>query len=183
MCPDRLPVVRLDVERGVDLALDHLLELGHTRIAHLASSFDAPTFDLRRDRLRRRLGHEPPSTTAPFTFEGAAAAAGPLLDQGGFTAIFCDDDILAGGVYLAARERGISIPGDLSVIGFDDIMLAAHVQPGLTTLRQNKAGLGAAAARALLDRISRLADPPPVVTLPVELVERGSTAPPRANRD
>ena len=108
MCPGRLPVVRLDVEQGVDLALDHLFALGHTRVAHLASSFDAPTFDLRRDRLRKRLGHAPPSVIAPFTFEGAAEAAGPLLDQGGFTAIFCDDDILAGGIYLAARERGIA---------------------------------------------------------------------------
>ena len=114
MRPGKLPVVRLDVEAGVDCALDHLLGLGHTRIAHVASNFDAPTFDLRRDRMRARLGDVPPTALAPFTFDGAAEAAGPLLDAGGFTAVFCDDDILAGGVYLAARDRGIRIPEDLS---------------------------------------------------------------------
>ena len=73
----------------------------------MASSFDAPTFDLRRERMARGWATPPPTVHAPFTFEGAAEAAGPLLDAGGFTAVFCDDDILAGGVYLAARERGI----------------------------------------------------------------------------
>ena len=56
MLPGKLPVVRLDVEAGVDCALDHLLGLGHTRIAHVASNFVAPTFDMRRDRMRARLG-------------------------------------------------------------------------------------------------------------------------------
>src|ERR1700754_2016995 len=61
MCPGRLPVVRLDVEAGVDAAVDHLLELGHERIAHVASSFAAPTFDLRAARIAARLGAPPPS--------------------------------------------------------------------------------------------------------------------------
>ena len=177
MCAGRLPVVRLDVEAGVDLALDHLFELGHTRIAHLASSFDAPTFDLRRDRLRERLGHAPPSTLAPFTFDGAAAAAGPLLDQGGFTAIFCDDDILAGGVYLAARERGITIPTDLSVIGFDDLDFARVLAPPLTTVAIDAEGLGAAAFGALArDLAGETVEREQV--MPVRLEVRESTSPP-----
>jgi DNA-binding LacI/PurR family transcriptional regulator len=175
MCPERLPVVRLDVERGVDLALDHLFELGHTRIAHLASSFDAPTFDLRRDRIRERLDAEPPSVTAPFTFEGAAAAAGPLLDQGGFTAVFCDDDILAGGIYLAARERGISIPGDLSVVGFDDLDFARVLAPPLTTVAVDAEGLGAAAFEALSRSIAGETVEREQV-MPVRLEVRESTA-------
>src|SRR3954469_7306384 len=81
MAPGGLPVVRLDVEAGVDLALDHLLGLGHVRIGHLASAFPAPTFDLRRRRLCERLGGEPPTVRAHFSFEQAAAAAGPLLEQ------------------------------------------------------------------------------------------------------
>ena len=94
---------------------------------------------------------------APFTFEGAAAAAGPLLDQGGFTAVFCDDDILAGGVYLAARERGIEIPGDLSVVGFDDLDFARVLAPPLTTVAVDAEGLGAAAFEALGARPGRRA--------------------------
>ena len=108
MRPGKLPVVRLDVEAGVDCALDHLLEIGHTRIAHVASSFDRA--DLRHaPRARgRRARRDARWSWRRSTFDGAAEAAGTLLDQGGFTAVICDDDILAGGVYLAARERGAS---------------------------------------------------------------------------
>ena len=61
----------------------------------------------------------------------------------------CDDDILAGGVYLAARERGLRIPEDLSVVGFDDLPFARVLSPGLTTVRADAPGLGAAAFEAL----------------------------------
>jgi DNA-binding LacI/PurR family transcriptional regulator len=180
MTPGKLPVVRLDVEAGVDFAIDHLLGLGHeqAKIAHVASSFDAPTFDLRRDRMLARLGESLPSVNAPFNFEGAAAAAGPLLDAGGFTAVFCDDDILAGGVYLAARERGISIPGDLSVIGFDDLDFARVLAPPLTTVAVDAEELGATAFEALA---TELAGEPVAAeqVLPVRLHVRESTAPPR----
>jgi DNA-binding LacI/PurR family transcriptional regulator len=177
MRPGKLPVVRIDVEAGVDCALDHLQALGHERIAHLASNFDAPTFDLRRDRMRARLG-DPPVALAPFTFEGAARAAGPLLDQGGFTAVFCDDDILAGGVYLAARERGIGIPEDLSVVGFDDLDFARVLAPPLTTVAIDAEHLGAEAFDALKRDLSGETIAAEQV-IGVELRVRESTAPPR----
>src|SRR6201991_4486463 len=81
MRPGGLPVVRIDVEAGTDLALDHLMALGHTRIGHVASSFVAPTFALRRERMRSRLGADVPTVEAPFTFDQASAAAAPLLEQ------------------------------------------------------------------------------------------------------
>ena len=179
MRPGKLPVVRLDVEAGVDCALEHLRELGHRRIAHVASNFVAPTFDLRRERIIARLGDAPPTALAPFTFDGAAAAAGPLLDAGGFSAVFCDDDILAGGVYLAARERGIAIPGDLSVVGFDDLDFARVLAPPLTTVGVDAEGLGAAAFEALA---RDLAGEPVAAeqVIPVALCVRESTAAPRA---
>jgi DNA-binding LacI/PurR family transcriptional regulator len=177
MLPGRgLPVVRLDVEGGVDCALDHLLELGHTRIGHVASNFDAPTFDLRRARMLARVG-EAPTVYAPFTFEGAQEAARGLLDQP-VTAVFCDDDILAGGVYLAARERGVRIPEDLSVIGFDDLDFARVLAPPLTTVAVDAEGLGALAFEALARVLA--GDPPPdEQVMPVALTVRESTAPPR----
>ncbi|WP_037494761.1 LacI family DNA-binding transcriptional regulator [Solirubrobacter soli] len=177
MRPGKLPVVRVDVEAGVDCALDHLLEIGHTRIAHVASSFVAPTFDLRRERVVARLG-ETPVVKAPFDFEGAAKAAGPLLDQNGFTAVFCDDDILAGGVYLAARERGIRIPEDLSVIGFDDLDFARVLAPPLTTVAIDAEHLGAAAFDALKRDLSGETIAAEQV-IGVTLRVRESTAPPR----
>lgn len=178
MCPRGLPVVRLDVESGVDAALDHLLGLGHERIGHLASSFDAPTFDLRRDRMRERLGATPPTVYTPFTFDAAARAARELLEHD-LTAVFCDDDILAGGMYLAARERGVEIPRDLSVVGFDDLDFARVLAPPLTTVAADAEALGAAAFEALKRDLA--GDPPPEEqVLPVELRIRESTAPPRS---
>jgi LacI family transcriptional regulator len=115
-----------------------------------------------------------------YVESGERAAATMLALPERPTAIVAASDLMAVGVLRAAAAAGLRVPDDLSVVGFDDIMLAAHLQPGLTTLRQNKAGLGAAAARALLDRMAGRADPPPAVTLPVELVVRGSTAPPAA---
>jgi DNA-binding LacI/PurR family transcriptional regulator len=177
MRPGKLPVVRLDVEAGVDCALDHLRELGHTQIAHVASSFDAPTFDLRRERVVARAG-DTPTVRAPFDFDGAAKAAGPLLDQGGFTAVICDDDILAGGVYLAARERKIRIPEDLSVVGFDDLDFARVLAPPLTTVGVDAEGLGAAAFEALAKDLA--GEPVPAEqVIAVDLRVRESTAPPR----
>jgi DNA-binding LacI/PurR family transcriptional regulator len=176
MRPGRLPVVRLDVEAGVDCALDHLLDIGHTRIAHVASGFIAPTFDLRRERVVAKLG-ETPMVKAPFDFEGAAQAAGPLLGQGGFTAVFCDDDILAGGVYLAARDRSIRIPEDLSVIGFDDLDFARVLAPPLTTVAVDAEHLGAAAFEALARDLAGETVAAEQV-IPVALCVRESTAPP-----
>ena len=69
------------------------------------------------------------------------------------------------------------MPDDLSVVGFDDMSMAPHMRPALTTVRQDKARLGREAGTALLRRIGRTVEQPPAVTLPVELVVRGSTAP------
>jgi DNA-binding LacI/PurR family transcriptional regulator len=177
MCPRGLPVVRLDVETGVDAALDHLLEIGHRRIGHVASGFSAPTFDLRRERIEARFGPDVPTTHSAFTFEEAARAAAPLLEQD-ITAVICDDDILAGGVYLAARERRIEIPRDLSVVGFDDLDFACVLAPPLTTVAADAEGLGAAAFEALARDLA--GDPPPAEqVLPVALRVRESTAAPR----
>jgi DNA-binding LacI/PurR family transcriptional regulator len=176
MCPGKgFPVVRLDVEGGVDYAIDHLQALGHTKIGHVASNFDAPTFDLRRDRMRARLGSFP-AVGAPFTFDGAKEAALALLDED-VTAVFCDDDILAGGMYMAARERGVRIPEDLSVVGFDDLDFARVLAPPLTTVAVDAEGLGATAFSALAQDLA--GNPPPdEQVMPVSLKVRESTAPP-----
>ena len=94
--------------------------------------------------------------------------------------MFCDDDILAGGVYLAARERGIEIPGDLSVVGFDDLDFARVLAPPLTTVAVDAEGLGAAAFEALATDLSG-GSPAAEQVMPVSLTVRESTAPPRAS--
>jgi DNA-binding LacI/PurR family transcriptional regulator len=182
--PPGMASVRFDTERGTELAVRHLLELGHTCIGHLGSELDAETFRRRREALLSVLGEaglEPgPYARAPFRFEEARPAALELLDAGSpMTAVYCDDDLLAGGVYLAARERGVGIPGDLSVVGFDDLPFAQVFEPPLTTIRIDPEALGGESFEVLAALMSGEPEPPGRV-LPVELILRGSTASPPA---
>jgi DNA-binding LacI/PurR family transcriptional regulator len=176
--------VRFDSEGGAGAAFRHFLELGHRRIGHLASAFDAPTFDLREDARRKVLseaGLDPdalPRALTDITIDAARDAAGPLLDQEP-TAVFCDDDIIAAGFYLAARERGLRIPDDVSVIGFDDMDFARVLSPPLTTVALDAELLGSTAFEQLNARMAGRRVRAKTV-LPAELVVRGSTGPPRA---
>jgi DNA-binding LacI/PurR family transcriptional regulator len=181
--PPGMPYVRFDVERGTELAMRHLIDLGHRRIAHLASAIPGDTFRLRRERIDAVLadeGLEPaPCANSAFRFEEAGRWAGSLLDDASApTAVFCDDDVLAGGVYLAARERGLRIPDDVSVVGFDDLPFAQVFEPGLTTIAIDPEELGASAF-GVLAALMAGNKPPPGRVLPVELIVRDSTAPPR----
>jgi LacI family transcriptional regulator len=191
-----LPCVGVDVELagtctgyvmsdnsiGADLAVRHLYELGHRRIATITGLLDKkPGIDrLRgyRDEVQRLgLGYRDEYVGyGDFYFEtGHQAAARLLALDEPPTAIFAASDMMALGVIRAAAEAGLRIPEDLSVVGFDDIQLAQHVHPPLTTLAQDKAGLGVEAANALLRQIEG-ADSAEPVTLPVQLIVRGSTA-------
>jgi DNA-binding LacI/PurR family transcriptional regulator len=183
--PDGVPWVALDTAGGTDAALAHLIELGHRRIAQLGSRVQYPTFQIRRARWRAALESvgvsAEPSLWAGsgFDFDDACRAAVGLLGvPDPPTAIICDDDILAGGVYLASRELGLRIPDDVSVVGFDDLPFARVLDPPLTTVRADAPGLGAAAFEALASLMA--GEEVGGQTLPVELVVRESTAPPRA---
>ncbi len=181
----RRPSVRFDAEAGAEAAFRHLVELGHKRVGHLAASFDAPTFH-RREAARRRVlgeaGLDPDSLPRALTaigIEEAHIAAGPLLDERP-TAVYCDDDLIAAGLYLAARERGIRLPRDLSVVGFDDMDFARALEPALTTVVLDAELLGATAFELLERRMSGSRTRQRIV-LPAELLVRDSTAPPRAD--
>ncbi len=173
--------VRLESRGGVEAAVRHLLELGHTRIGHLAA--DAPaeqTFRLRaegrRDALRAAgLPTDDHVAATAIDFAGARDVALTLLDADPRpTALVCDDDIIAGGAYLAARARGLRIPQDLSVVGFDDLDHAVVLDPPLTTMRADADLLGRTAFERLAEqRDDRVASRR--VVQPVTLVQRGST--------
>jgi LacI family transcriptional regulator len=83
---------------------------------------------------------------------------------------------MAVGAIQAARELGLRVPDDLAVVGFDDIQLAELLDPPLTTIRQDKRGIGIAACQAIVALVESADAPPPRIVLPVELVVRGSTA-------
>ena len=172
------PSVRLDAERGTEAAVGHLLTLGHRRIGHVASVHDRPTFRLRRRAVDRLAGPTVPRVRSDFTLESARAAAGELLTANpDLTALFCDDDVVAAGAYLAARDLALRIPGDLSVVGFDGLDIGRVVDPPLTTVVADAAGLGRAAFELLLAQLA--GKRPRSRVLPVELEVRRSTAAPR----
>jgi DNA-binding LacI/PurR family transcriptional regulator len=171
------PSVRLDAERGTEAAVRHLLELGHTRIGHVASVHDRPTFRLRR-RAVDRLVERKARITSEFTLDAARDATLALLrDEPDLTALCCDDDVIAAGAYLAARELQLRIPDDVSVVGFDGLDIGRVLDPPVTTVAVDAEELGRIAFELLAAQLAGRR--PRSRVLPVELEVRGSTAPPR----
>ncbi|WP_455358066.1 LacI family DNA-binding transcriptional regulator [Streptomyces sp. SYSU K21746] len=177
-------LVNLDMADGMRQVTDHLLGLGHRRFLHLASAVDSWTFEVRARALAGALGGVPGTVVrtapAPLTVDGGRTAAEAALSAPGTrpTAIICDDDILAAGACKAARRLGLRIPDDLSVTGFDDLALATAVEPELTTVRLPAEQVGERGMNALLAVLD--GRPPQTGDLPVTLIPRASTAPPRA---
>ena len=183
--PSAAPRVVADNAAGVRLAVEHLLALGHRRIAHLTGPAGNP---LTRERARgfgealaaHGLGARPEWKVAgDYGFGSGHRAARSLLAGGEPpTAVICDNDEMACGLVAEARVMGLAVPDDLSVIGFDDIELSAHVTPALTTVHQQRVEIGAAAARMMLALLDG-EEPDRLTVVPVELVPRDSAAPPR----
>ena len=114
------------------------------------------------------------------TVEGGARAAGALLRQEPQpTAVACYNDLVAIGVLRTLRQAGIAVPGELSVVGFDDIELAAWTDPPLTTVRQPTGELGCRAVERIAAALAGSAPTPSLEILSPSLVVRGTTAPPR----
>ena len=119
-----------------------------------------------------------PRVRSDFTLESARAAARELLSRHAeLTAIFCDDDIVAAGAYLAVRELGLRIPDHLSVVGFDGLDIGRVLDPPLTTVAVDPERLGRVAFELLMAQLA--GKRPRSRVLPVELELRGSTAAPR----
>jgi DNA-binding LacI/PurR family transcriptional regulator len=149
--------ISVDNRHGGRLATQHLISRGHRRIAHIAGPDGHSSSDDRLAGYRQALAEaglqDDPSMMRPG--DGLAAggqrALGVLLGQASPpTAVFCYNDMTAIGVLLAARERGLRLPKDLSVVGFDDIPFAAYVYPALTTIAQPKFDMGQRALAMLL---------------------------------
>ncbi len=184
------PFVSDDDVAAMDLAVNHLVQLGHTRIG-LAVGPDhyVPVQRKRRgfvSALYSTLGLPPDQAAAWvahgfFSVEGGHAAAQLLLDEG-CTAVICGSDMMALGVVRAARGRGLDVPGDVSVVGYDDSPLIAFTDPPLTTVRQSVDAMGNAAVRALLDEINGTPAPHAEYVFRPELVVRGSTGAAQVSR-
>ena len=164
--------------------MTYLADLGHRRMGLVVPSRDETRFANREDWYRWALGRADlgPDPSLIFheriSIEGGYQAGRRLLARADRpTAAICHSDVMAIGLLQACSERGVRVPGDLSVVGWDDVPYASLVTPPLTTVRVPRYDLGQAAARRLLDLIAGrpAADPRP---LSLELVRRASCARP-----
>lgn len=178
--------VMSDNEGGAAAAVEHLAGLGHRRIATIAGLLQTRPA---ADRLR---GYRRALQARGLAYRDEYVAYGDYYHESGYremtrllaleeppTAVFAASDMMALGAIRAVADAGRSVPGDVSIVGFDDIQLADHMNPPLSTLRQNKAGLGAAAGVALVRLMTGDAEASAEPTvLPVEMIGRGSSARP-----
>jgi DNA-binding LacI/PurR family transcriptional regulator len=186
-----MPRVIGDDVAGGALAARHLLELGHTAIAFIGDALEDPFgFTSSRDREQGLAGALADAGLripaawighgAHGRYEARELAHRMLTGDRRPTAIFTASDTQALGVIAAAREIGLHVPDDLSVIGYDDIEAADYV--GLTTVRQQLFESGRRGAEILLSEIKVRSEQPPVARLAPELVVRATTAPPKEGR-
>jgi LacI family transcriptional regulator len=186
---EELPVssATADDRLGMRLAVEHLLTLGHTRIAHLAGPLDYSTGLDRHDSFLETMragGIEPDPElillSEAFTESEGTRLCAELMDRDDrFTAIAAANDLLALGCLDVFAECGRRCPEEISVVGFNDMPFAARFQPPLTTIHIPHYEIGKAAGELMLERLQDGDSPPREVRLEPHLVVRESTAPPR----
>jgi LacI family transcriptional regulator len=187
----------LDHHEAVGQAMKHLYDLGHRKIAYMRGPKAIPDSDYRWESIQVIAGEMglkiDPGNVVRIDTEGWSMKAGihPMAPEIGFkpmtallektrdfTAIFCFNDIAAIGAIRALKDAGLSVPGDVSVVGFDDIQSAAYSTPSLTTVRQPLMEMGRRGAQVLLDRIAnREKEYPGEIVMAPELIVRESTGP------
>jgi LacI family transcriptional regulator len=185
-----IPSVSPDDAAGVAMAMQHLVDLGHTKIVHLAGPQDLSTGVARRRAFQASLEDLglPMENSRTIMCEEWSELAGAkamraVLDSGPeFTAVLAGNDLLALGVYDALSERGLCCPGDISVVGFNDMTFMDKVSPPLTTVRIPHYQTGVEAARLLLEALNDPDRHPRSLLLPLTLVVRSSTGPVAASR-
>lgn len=178
----RFPSVVNDDHESVLLALTHLKELGHTRIAHVAGPQESSTGRARRaafDNVSASLGlHARVAEAASFTRDAGRKAMETLLKQrSAMTGIFAGNDLIALGVLDALRAHGLRVPQDISLVGHNDMPLVDLIDPPLTTVRIDVEAMGRQAAELLIEQLKRPEQSPSMRVLTPTLVVRGSTGP------
>lgn len=176
-----VPRVCVDDAVAVDQALGHLTSLGHERIGlilgpvgHVPSARKLGAFVAYGERARDPQGWRNLVAHTAFSMEGGGVAAVRLLAEG-VTGLVCASDALALGAIRAAAKQGLAVPGDVSVVGFDDSLYMNATQPALTTVRQPVRSMAAAAIESLNAQISGRSVPGDELSFEPELIVRGST--------
>lgn len=177
------PAVSADNYHGARLAIQHLADLGHRRIGYITGNERLASARERHrafEDMRQQLG---------LDRDEALVSQGDFMQKGGYeaaqrllalprppTAIFAANDVSALGALAAIRKAGLHVPDDISLVGFDDVSLAAQFHPTLTTVRQPLSQMARAAVNLLLAMIAGIEPPSPLITVPTQLMVRETTA-------
>ncbi|MER6347112.1 LacI family DNA-binding transcriptional regulator [Streptomyces sp. NPDC001595] len=177
----RTPLVTADSRAGARAATEHLLDLGHTTVHHIAGPTGWTSAEVRLEGWRTTLTEAGAEVPEPLVGDWSADSGHDLgrrlAERPEVTAVFASNDQMALGLLRALHEAGRRVPDDVSVVGYDDIPEAAHLLPPLTTVRTDFAEIGRRALRLLLDRVDGVDEPRVDPVVPVELVVRRSTGP------
>jgi DNA-binding LacI/PurR family transcriptional regulator len=191
--------VSVDQEMGGMLAAQHLIGLGHRRVGVVVGPIRTNARIGRVNGVRTALARAGLDLPDELIWQGGGVSGfgdmkGSELGRMGVrellsrdnppTAVFCGNDMHALGAYAGARDLGYRVPDDLSIVGFDDLMLSEIVQPPLTTIRQPVPAMADLVVQLLVDRVENkpMDGSEPFVTVPPQLIVRGSTAAPRTER-
>lgn len=171
--------VSTDNFEGIDYGVEHLSSLGHKKIAFLNGSLNSTVSDQRQQAFLTSMKEHGLAIDEKLMAYGYYVADSAKYHVPGFlaagaTAIMCGNDLIASGVITECINRGLLIPDDISVIGFDDIPTSAHLVPPLTTIRQDRQELGKSGYYTLLSLMNKV--PISRTTLQAQFVERNSTA-------
>ncbi|MER6984248.1 substrate-binding domain-containing protein, partial [Streptomyces carpinensis] len=173
--------VRADNSGGARVAVEHLLASGRRAIGTITGPLDMDVARARLDGYREALERaglavdEDLVATGDFTEEGGRAAMRELLRRHpGLDAVFAASDVMASGAVLELRASGLRVPQDVALVGFDDSIVARHIDPPLTSVRQPLEEMGRTMASLLLDEIADRGTGHRAVVLPTELVVRES---------
>ena len=180
---ERYSVVDTDQADGARKAVRHLLDLGHETVWHVAGPVESFASERRAAAWRGTLtvaGRPvPPVLRGDWSADSGYEAGLRLAGEPGCTAVFAANDHMALGLLRAFREKGLSVPEDISLVGFDDVPEASSYAPPLTTVHQNFADVGNQCVDNVLQQIRTNTTEPGITLGPVHLVSRHSTAPPR----
>lgn len=172
--------VATDNFEGIDMAVEHLVSLGHRKIAFLNGSLNSMVSDQRHQAFVTSMeahGITPEADLMAYGYYVADSAKYhvPNFLEAGATAIMCGNDLIASGVITECTKRGLSVPDDISVVGFDDLPISAHLTPPLTTVRQDRIELGKSGYFTLESLINKVSISKTL--LRAQFVSRASTAP------
>jgi DNA-binding LacI/PurR family transcriptional regulator len=180
---DGYSVVDTDQGDGAHKAVQHLLDLGHETVWHVAGPEESFASERRAAAWRTTLTDVgrpvPPVLRGDWSADSGYEAGLRLADEPGCTAVFAANYHMALGLLRAFREKGKSVPEDISLVGFDDVPEASSYDPPLTTVRQNFSSVGNQCVDNVLQQIRTNTTEPGVTFVPTQLVLRGSTAGPK----